>query len=86
MSGLDALAYWLGYAVIVGLSLAVIFGGFAAVFTMAAQPAWKKLIGVYDLYVLKWWMDAIKESGRVIPTKGNVAKTLAEIDRDYQND
>ena len=86
MSDLDVIAYWLGYSVIVALSLVVIFGGFVAVLTMAAQPALKTLMGMYDLYVLKWWMDAIKKSGRVIPTKNNVAKTLAEIDKDEQND
>ncbi|MDX9971921.1 MAG: hypothetical protein RBU21_02915 [FCB group bacterium] len=82
LTGLDALAYWLGYALIVLLALAATFSGITALLTMAAQPAWKTLVGVYDLYVLKWWMDAIKKSGRVIPTKKNVNETLTEIDQE----
>lgn len=82
LTGLDALAYWLGYALLFALALAAVFVGFTALLTMAAQPAWKTLIGVYDLYVLKWWMDAIKKTGRPIPTKKNVARTLDEIDQE----
>lgn len=82
LSGLDALAYWLGYALIVLLALAAMFAGITTLLTMAAQPAWKTLIGVYDLYTLRWWMAAIKKTGRVVPTKKNVTQTLAEIDKE----
>lgn len=82
LTGLDALAYWLGYAVLVALALAAIFAAFTALLKMAAQPAWKTLIGVYDLYVLKWWMDAIKKTGRIVPTKKHVTRTLDEIDKE----
>lgn len=80
MTGLDLLAYWLGYGVIIALSLAAIFGVFAAVLTMAAQPALKTLLGMYDLYVLKWWMDRIKASGHVIPTRKAVRDVLDNLD------
>jgi len=82
LTGLDAFAYGLGYAVLVTLGLAAMFAALTALLTMAAQPTWKTLIGVYDLYVLKWWMDAIKRTGRVIPTKSNVTRTLEEIDKE----
>lgn len=82
LSGLDALAYWLGYALIVLLALAAMFAGITALLTMAAQPAWKTLVGVYDLYVLKYWIDAIKRKGRPIPSLKNVDQMLAEIDEE----
>lgn len=84
ISGLDALAYWLGYALIILIALTAMLAGATALLTMAAKPAWKELVGVYDLYVLKWWMDAIKKTGRVIPTKNNVNKTLDEIDKEMK--
>lgn len=84
LTGLDAIAYWFGYSVIVLLALAAVFSGITTLLTMVAQPVWKTLVGVYDLYVLKWWMDTIKKSGHMIPTKKNVNEILTEIDQEIK--
>lgn len=82
MVGFDALAWTIGYVIIV-------FGGVSLTLSLisvptywAAKRLWDNLSKVYEFYVLKWWLDTIKQSGRTIPTKKNIDLFYKELEDD----
>lgn len=80
MTGLDLLAYWLGYGVLILIALAFLVGAGMLLLELSFRPLFLRMIGVYDLYVLHWWLDRIKASGHVIPTRKAVRDVLDNLD------
>lgn len=72
MTGLDAVAWTIGYVFIVVFAVVITLSVITIPVAWAAKRLWHSLTSVYEFYVLKWWFAAIKESGRTIPTKKNV--------------
>lgn len=72
--------------------LAITLIGIAALLSHAliefiGRTVWRKVTRLHDIYVVNWWIEAIKKSGLRIPTKSNVDKLrrdLASLDEVFE--
>lgn len=80
MTSLDNLAHSIGFVVIASFGIAFILALIAFPFVFFYKRTWKHLSTFYDFYVLKWWLDSIKKSGRTIPTKKNIDAFFKDIE------
>ncbi len=77
MSIFHVIGYWY---------LALTLIGFAALLTYAlieflGRTLWKKMTRLRDVYVLNWWIHAIKSTGRTVPTKANVDELFRKLEK-----
>lgn len=73
------IGYWL---------LAVLLIGVAAILTyvlanLIGKSWWQRMTRLRDVYVLNWWIEALKAEGFTVPTKSNMAelrRRMKELD------
>lgn len=48
------------------------------------RTLWKKMTRLRDIYVLNWWIEALKKSGFIVPTKSNIKELRSKMNKlDY---
>lgn len=45
------------------------------------RTLWRKMRRLRDIWVLNWWIEALKKAGVTVPTKGNIEKLKRLVER-----